>query len=219
MNGAQDLGGMQNFGPVVPESEEPVFHADWERRAFALTLAMGATGEWNLDMGRHARERLAPARYLASSYYEIWLAGLRSLMIARGLVTAEEVDQGRMLAPAKPVKRKLEAGAVARALAAGGPTTRAAATAARFKAGERVRARNLHPAGHTRLPRYVRGHVGEIARIHGVHVFPDSNARGAGEAPQWLYGVRFSARELWGEEAAFLDQVHVDCFESYLEPA
>lgn len=219
MNGAQDLGGMMGFGPIAPEADEPRFHAAWERRVFALTLAMGVTGAWNLDQSRHARESLDPARYLASTYYEIWLEGLVCLMRERGLVTALEMEDGCMVEPARPLKRRLAAGGVASALRAGGPTAREASAPARFEPGVAVRTRNMHPEGHTRLPRYLRGHAGEIVAVHGAHVFPDSHAHGGGENPQWLYTVRFSARTVWGEGCYPNDTVHADLFEPYLEPA
>jgi nitrile hydratase beta subunit len=218
MNGAQDMGGMQGFGPVVPEPDEPVFHAEWERRAFALTLAMALPGGWNIDMSRHARESLPPADYLRKSYYEIWLAGLEKLMAERGLVGTDEIAAGRVLHAAKPVDRILKADMVAGVLARGGPTLRDTATTARFKVGDRVRARNMHPRSHTRLPRYVRGHVGMIEHVHGCHVFPDASAAGKGENPQWLYTVCFDGRELWGDDGDPASRVSVDAWEPYLEP-
>jgi nitrile hydratase beta subunit len=151
VNGAHDMGGAHGFGPVEPEPDEPVFHADWERRAFALTMAMGATGEWNLDEARHARENRAPADYLTRTYYEIWLGGLEKLLSARGLVTAEEAAAGRALEPGRPVARTLAAADVAPTLGRGGPTNREPPRPARFTAGDRVRARTMHPATHTRL--------------------------------------------------------------------
>lgn len=219
MNGVHDLGGFQDFGPVVPEPGEPVFHSRWERRAFALTLAMAAPGGWNLDMSRHARESLPPAQYLASTYYEIWLTGMEKLMAERGLVTPEEIEAGRAIAPPAPVPRVLSAEMVGDVLARGGPADREPAGAARFVPGDTVRARNINPKGHTRLPRYARGREGTVVRVHGCHVFPDSNAHGLGESPQWLYSVRFAARELWGEEVRAGDSVHIDLWEPYLEPA
>jgi nitrile hydratase subunit beta len=217
MNGAQDMGGMMGFGPVVAEKNEPVFQAPWERRAFALTLAMAAAGGWNIDQGRAARESLNPAQYLAKSYYEIWLAGLEKLMAERGLVSPDEVEAGKALHPAKAVRRVLTAERVASVLANGGPTARDAVAAQRFQVGQRVLARNIHPTGHTRLPRYVRGHVGCITHVHGVHVLPDANAAGLGEHPQWLYTVRFEAPELWGAAADPTASISVDAWESYLE--
>lgn len=220
MNGAADMGGMMGFGPVRHEGEnEPLFHAEWERRAFALTLAMGATGQWNIDMSRAARESLPPPEYLTKSYYEIWLAGLEKLMTERGLLREDEIVAGRALHPPKPLPRILKAESVAAVLSKGGPTQRETNTAARFHVGDQVRAKNMHPTSHTRLPRYVRGHVGVVELVHGAHVFPDSSALGQGEQPQWLYTVRFAGTELWGEAADPTLSVSVDAWESYLEPA
>ena len=218
MNGAQDLGGQMGFGPVAPEKDEPVFHAAWERRAMALTLAMGATREWNIDMTRHARETLPPAQYLSSSYYEIWIAGLCKLILAQGLVTTDELASGKMAVPPKKVGGKLIAENVATALAKGAPVNRPDA-APRYNLGDKVRTRNIHPVTHTRLPRYLRGHIGEIVHLHGTHVFPDSNAQRKGEAPQPLYTVRFSARDVWGEARHPRDAISADLWEPYLEPA
>jgi nitrile hydratase subunit beta len=219
MNGAQDLGGMMGFGPIEIERDEPLFHAEWERRAFGVTIATGATGSWNIDMGRHARESLPPAEYLSSSYYEIWTKGVEKLVVKTGLVSAEELKLGRALTEPAPVKRVLKAEDVPALLARGGPADRPAPAPARFKAGDRVVTRNMHPQGHTRLPRYARGKHGTVERVHGTHVFPDTNAHGEGENPQWLYTVRFSGTELWGEEADPTLIVSVDAWESYLEPA
>lgn len=219
MNGAHDMGGMHGFGPVEPELSEPVFHAEWERRAFALTLAMAMPGGWNIDMSRFARENRPPAEYLSMSYYQVWFAALETMLAERGLVSTDEVDAGHALHAAKPVKRTLSPGDVAQVLYRGAPTEREPKTAARFKAGDKVRAKTINPRAHTRLPRYVRGHMGTIERVIGCHVFPDSNATGAGENPQWLYTVRFEACELWGEGADPTVKVSVDAWEPYLEPA
>ena len=218
MNGAHDMGGMMGFGPVEPEPDEPVFHVEWERRAFALTLAMGAAGLWNIDKSRLARESLHPAHYLNASYYHIWLDGLTRRLVETKLVTPEELKTGRRLAPPAPVKRVITASEVGRAIATGAPSTREPQAVARFRQGQMVRARNMHPFGHTRLPRYLRGRQGEITRLHGAHVFPDSEAHDLGEVPQWLYTVRFEARELWGEDRNAGDTVHADLWEPYLEP-
>jgi nitrile hydratase len=219
MNGVHDMGGMHGFGPVVPEPNEPPFHAPWEKRAFALTLAMGMPGGWNLDMSRFARESMPPAEYLASSYYEIWIAGLQTLMQQRGLISKEEIEQGHAQGAAKPVARILTAADVEQVLYRGGPTGRDTKTSARFAKGDRVRMKNINPPTHTRLPRYVRGHLGTIDLVHGAHVFADSHARGEGENPQWLYTVRFDGRELWGADADPTVSVSVDAWEPYLEPA
>ena len=219
MNGAQDLGGMMGFGRIDREPDEPWFHADWERRALGLTLAMGATGEWTIDMSRAARESLHPADYLSSSYYEIWTKGLEKLVLRQGLVSEDELKLGRALGQPKPVARVLKAENVPAALAKGSPSERPAAQPARFAVGDRVVTRVMHPAGHTRLPRYARGKRGVVEMVHGAHVFPDSAAAGQGENPQWLYTVRFSGPELWGEEADPTLVVSIDAWESYLEPA
>lgn len=219
MNGAHDMGGLHGFGPVEPEPNEPPFHAEWERRAFAITLAMAMPGGWNVDMSRSARESLPPPEYLSKSYYEIWLAGLEKLMAERGLVGADEIAAGHSLRPPKPVKSVLSPDDVGAVLYRGGPTEREPGAPARFKPGDRVRAKNMHPRTHTRLPRYVRGHVGRIESVRGCHVFPDSNATGAGENPQWLYTVCFDGRELWGADGDPASTVSVDAWEPYLEPA
>jgi nitrile hydratase len=219
MNGAQDMGGVPGFGPVVPEPNEPAFHADWEKRAFALTLAMAMPGQWNIDMSRYARENRPNAEYLAMSYYQLWFAALETMLKERDLVSDDEIVVGHALHPAKPVKRVLSPGDVLKVLHRGGPTERETNAKAAFKAGDKVRARTIDPPTHTRLPRYVRGHVGEIERVIGCHVFPDSNANGTGENPQWLYTVRFDGRELWGEQSDPTLTVSVDAWESYLERA
>jgi nitrile hydratase len=196
-----------------------VFHAEWERRAFALTLAMARPGGWNIDMGRFAREDRQPREYLSMSYYQIWFAALESMLKERGLVSEDEIAAGRSLHPPKPVKRVLSPADVLKVLHRGGPTERETDTQAAFKPGDQVRAKNINPRMHTRLPRYVRGRIGTVERVIGFHVFPDSNAQGGGENPQWLYCVRFEGRELWGTDADPTVKVSVDAWESYLEPA
>jgi nitrile hydratase subunit beta len=217
MNGAQDLGGMMGFGPIVQEPEDQRFHADWEKRAMGLTIAMGATGSWTIDASRHARESLEPADYLSSSYYEIWTKGVERLALAKGLFTREELDGGKALAEPAPVKRVLRKEDVAATLAHGSPCDRPAQAPALFKPGDLVRTRNINPVGHTRLPRYARAKTGTVERSHGAFVFPDTNAHGEGEQPQWLYTIVFSARELWGEAADPAHNVSIDAWESYLE--
>ncbi|MGL4290738.1 MAG: nitrile hydratase subunit beta [Phreatobacter sp.] len=213
-----DLGGRTGFGPIVPEKDEPWFHAAWEKRAFALTLAMGATGSWNIDQSRSAREQ-APD-YLGMSYFEIWTAGIERLMIERGMITAAEIEAGHAVTPAKPLPRKLMAENVAAVLARGGPTSRHVAAPARFAVGDRVLTRDAPvPTGHTRLPRYVQGKTGTVTHLHGGHAFPDANATGTGEAPEWLYTVRFSGTDLFGPEADPTSSVSVDAWDSYLSPA
>lgn len=213
-----DLGGQQGHGRVVPEPEGELWHGAWEPRALALTLAMGATGSWNIDMSRAARETLPDYAHL--SYYEIWLAALQKLMAERGQVLPDEVAAGRALHPAPPVQRVLQAADVAAVLAKGSPTEREPTAPARFIAGDRVRLRAHAVPHHTRLPGYARGKVGTVTQVLGAHVFADTHAQGQGEQPQWLYTVAFGERELWGDAApAQKLVVSIDAWEPYLEPA
>jgi nitrile hydratase beta subunit len=215
MNGVHDMGGMQSFGPVVVEDEEPVFHHAWEGRALGMVVLMGATRQWNLDQSRSARESLPPAKYLSSSYYKIWIEGLCKLMVERELLTHEELADGVVRTDTKPLANVLRADQVPAALARGSSTQRLDATKARFAVGDVVRSRNLNPSTHTRLPRYCREKPGIITKVHGTHVFPDSHALGR-EDPQWLYTVRFDAAALWGSNST-ASAVFVDCWEPYLE--
>lgn len=215
MNGPHDMGGFTGFGPVLHEHDEPVWHDGWEPRAFALVLAMGMTGSWNIDEARHARERLPAMQYWRSSYYEMRHDAMILQLIKLGLVNAMEEEQGRMAVPAKPVKRVAKAEMIQAILASGGPASRPSNRPQGFAIGTKVRTRTINPSGHTRLPRYARGKAGEIVAVHGTHVFPDSNAHGAGEDPQWLYTVRFTAQDLWGKDTK--DAVCIDLWEPYLE--
>ncbi|MBV8770125.1 MAG: nitrile hydratase subunit beta [Hyphomicrobiales bacterium] len=218
MNGAQDLGGAMGFGPVRPEKDEPVFHASWEERALALTLAAGALGEWSIDEGRYARESLHPALYLNASYYEIWLRALERLLREKALLDQKELDSGQMTSPPAPTRLpRLTPEGARRLMAMGTPYRRQPSAPARFAVGSRVRAKVINPRGHTRLPRYARGKEGVVERVHGAHVFPDASARGESQ-PVWLYTVAFSARELWGEGADPALTVSIEAFEPYLVP-
>lgn len=224
MNGVHDMGGLQGFGPVQIEADEPLFHADWERRALGLTLAMGASGQWNIDLSRAARESLPPATYLASSYYEIWIRALEKLMLQRGLVSPAELQKVEPIDPPRPLARVLQAAQVDAALLRGSPATRAGTDPSRFAPGDRVRALNIHPRGHTRLPRYVRGQVGTVTLVHGRHVFADRHAATApgqpfDDRPEWLYTVVFDGRDLWGPDAEPGTSVSVDAWQPYLEAA
>ena len=212
-----DLGGQLGHGPVVPEPESERYHADWEPRALALTLAMGATGTWNIDMTRRARETLAD--YAALSYYAIWVKGLERLLIECGLVQPEELSAAQSLAATRAPPRLLRAAEVAAALARGAPTLRSSTAPARFETGDQVRTRREAVPHHTRLPGYARGKLGRIERILGAHVYADTHAHGLGEQPQWLYTVAFAGHELWGAGAAAGLTVSIDAWEPYLEPA
>lgn len=219
MNGAHDLGGMHGFGPIGANPDEPLFHAEWERKCFALTLAAGFTGQWNIDASRFAREQMPPAEYLATGYYEHWLYGLEYLLADRGMATPEEMADGRLHVEPKPIARALEAKDVGKVLSKGGPSERASDAKPQFGVGDRVRTANINPATHTRLPRYARGKVGTVELLHGTHVFPDTNARYAGEEPQHLYTVRFDGEELWGPDAEPGTSTSLDLWESYLDAA
>ncbi len=219
MNGAQDLGGMMGFGSIAPEKDEPYFHAEWEKRALAVTLAAGACGKWNIDASRHARESLNPGWYLTHSYYEIWIAALEKLLLAAGMVSAKEVSAGTALTKPVAITRILKGPDVAAVLAHGTPCRREAEAPQRFKAGDQVRTIAAHIQTHTRLPRYAFGKLGKIESVRGVFVFPDANAHGRGEQPQWCYTVAFEARELWGAAAEPGHSVSIDAFEPYLESA
>ncbi len=218
MNGAQDLGGMMGFGPIEGKHDAVFFHAPWERRAMGLTLAMGTTGSWNIDNSRFMRESLHPAEYLTSSYYQIWIKGMEKLLLRKGLVTQEELAAGKAKTAPLAVPRIPKASEIPAILAKGAPCNRPVANPAAFNLGDPVRMKNMHPQGHTRLPRYARGRVGVVERIHGGYIFPDSNAQEKGEAPQWLYGIRFTGRELWGEQGDPKSFISLDAWESYLEP-
>lgn len=212
-----DLGGRDGYGPVTPEPEGELWHEPWEPRALALTLAMGATGAWNIDQSRSARETLPD--YAQLGYYRIWLAALQRLMIERGLVTESEIAGACMQLAPKPLARVLSAVKVPAVLARGSVTERETVAAARFALGDRVRTRSGHVDHHSRLPGYAQGRVGTVERVHGAHVFADTNAQGLGEQPQWLYTIAFDGRELWGEETAPGLRVSIDAWDDYLEPA
>ena len=221
MNGPHDLGGQDGLGPIRPESEhdEPVFHASWERRVFALTLAAGASGQWNLDQSRHARERQHPIAYLSHSYYENWLAGLETLLLENNMVTPDELASGITGSLPDPNRSPpLQATDVASALHRGKSVQMPIDRPARFHVGENVRVMNNHPRGHTRAPRYTRGRTGLIKTYHGAHVFPDQHAKGE-RVGEPLYSVEFTSHELWGTGGNPLDAILVDLFEPYLEHA
>ncbi|HEY7302214.1 MAG TPA: nitrile hydratase subunit beta [Xanthobacteraceae bacterium] len=218
MNGIHDLGGMQDFGPVKPEPNEPPFHSQWEARSLALNRAMSYAKVWTIDRSRAAIEELAPVDYLSMSYYEKWATRLEKLLLEYGLVDADEIAAGRSLRPGKPLPRRLTAAEVGTALTRGS-YARPPRAPARFKVGDRVRTQNMHPATHTRLPRYARGRTGVIECVRGCHVFPDTVAIGQGENPQWLYTVCFDGRELWGKSADPTLKVSIEAWEPYLEPA
>jgi len=219
MNGVHDMGGMDGFGKVEPEPNEPVFHHDWEGRVMAMERAMAAAGALNMDIKRYYREILPPDIYLACTYYQEWFHGLEDLLIDKGFISASDVAAGHSESPAKPLEHgKFTLNDVERVMARG-KFGREPSAPALFKPGDKVRARNMHPATHTRLPRYARGHVGVVERNLGCNVFPDTSATEAGENPQWLYTVVFDGVELWGPDSDPTVKVSIDAFEPYLELA
>jgi nitrile hydratase len=206
------MGGMHGFGKVEVEPDEPVFHARWEARVFGMVQSLG---RGNIDAGRHSIERVGPIVYLKDGYYGRWLASMMGALLHAGVVTAEELA-ARIKSP-----RPAPARALSEQSKSWRPTphpyTRAVERAPKFAIDQQVVTRNHQPAGHTRLPAYVRCRHGVIVRVHPPMVFPDDNAHGQGENPQHLYTVRFAARELWGDDADPATNLSIDLFESYLE--
>jgi nitrile hydratase subunit beta len=219
MNGIHDMGGMHGMGPVQEEKNEPIFHEPWEGRVFALRRAMGAWGKWNIDVMRHEVELVPPADYLRMSYYERQFEAFLVLLVKQSFITPAEVEAGRPAPGTRVAVPALSTQKAAALIAKGVPTSRNVPATPRFQTGQRVRARNINPLGHTRLPRYARGKLGTIDRDHGVFVFPDTNAHYHGEKPQHVYSVRFAASELWGEQAPPKDSVYLDMWDDYLDPA
>ena len=218
MNGVHDMGGMHGMGPIQYEKNEPVFHAPWEGRVYAMNRAMGAWRKWNLDAWRHDIELLPPADYLRMTYYEKWLATLEKRVVKYGFATKEELESGKAAAGSAKATPALTPD-LARQISRDIPTSKDPSVAALFQVGQHVRALNINPSGHTRLPRYARGKAGQIVRDHGVYTFPDTNAQYQGEKRQHVYSVRFAARELWGEQASAHDSMHLDMWDDYLEHA
>jgi nitrile hydratase subunit beta len=219
MNGVHDMGGQQNMGPVVYEKNEPVFHAPWEGRIYALNRAIRAWRKWSLDTDRHALELMPPDDYLRMSYYERWFYRLEAQLVQYGFVSKEEIESGQATPGSPKSTPALGLATSDRWLTRGIASSVDPNVRPSFKAHQRVRARNINPTGHTRLPRYARGKIGVIVRDHGVYLFPDTNAHFQGEKRQHVYSVRFAARELWGESASPLDSVHLDLWDDYLERA
>ncbi len=219
MNGVHDMGGMHGMGPIQAEKNEPVFHAPWEGRVLALRRAMAAWRKWNIDVTRHEVELVPPAEYLRLSYYERQFVAFLEMLAKSGLVTRAELESGTPAEGSVKATPALTAEKAAVLVAKGIPASRDVSVTPRFRAGDHVRARNMHPVGHTRLPRYARGKLGTVERDHGVFVFPDTNAHFLGEKPQHVYSVRFAARELWGQQASPRDSVFLDMWDDYLEPA
>lgn len=219
MNGVHDMGGMHGMGRIEREQGEPVFHHMWEGRVFGLRRAMGAWRKWNIDVTRYEVELVPPVDYLRMSYYERQFAAFLLLLQKRGFITAAEIEAGVPAPGSSVAVPALTCEGAAQLVVKGVPTSRDVSAPAKFQSGQKVRAINANPLGHTREPRYVRGKLGTIERDHGVFVFPDTNAHFLGEKPQHVYSVRFAARELWGNHTAPQDSVYVDLWDDHLEPA
>ena len=219
MNGVHDMGGMHGFGPIMREENEPLFHAPWEAHVRAMMTVVRSRGYFNIDASRHGIERMEPAHYLRASYYERWLATIELNLIEGGFLTGEELDTRMQLLREVPEAALPRGAAVAAEPVAREQSPDSPLPVSRYAVGDAVVTRNVHPPGHTRLPRYARGKRGVIQRLYGAQIFPDTNAHGLGENPQPLYSVRFEARELWGEAAESRQTVSLDLWESYLEPA
>lgn len=217
MNSIADMGGMHGFGPVIPSAEWKPFAHDWERKILGIQFCTLSAGMFPVDQIRFVTESLPPQDYLRSSYFERWVDTVEVMLVDLGIVTPEELATGCAAQPAVPCPVTAD---VARMVVKSGGSSRADnGKPARFRPGDKVRARMMNPAGHTRLPRYVRGRVGEVIADYGIFVFPDTNATGEGTHPQHVYSVRFTARELWGPEASALDTLQIDLFDDYLDPA
>ena len=219
MNGVHDMGGMHGFGPIDhgPHGRATT-HADWEMRVVALQDL--TTGPYfNIDAFRHGIERMDPAHYLRASYFERWLETISANLIEGGFLTAEELNDRTELLRQHPhaVMPRAKAGSIGAPEPSPEPVL--PPVPPRFAPGDAVMTRNVHPMGHTRLPRYVRGKRGTIHLVHGPEVFADTNAQGLGEHPQVVYNVRFDGRELWGDAAEPGTTVSIDLWESYLEPS
>jgi nitrile hydratase len=221
MDGVHDLGGMDGFGPI--DRDEATFHAEWERRAFAMVLITMAQGHYGMDEFRHAIERMAPAAYLEATYFERWLAGMEALLVEHDVLekTAIESRQAEFAAGGAevPERSDSELAEMMRSIAQSGASPRRGDGNPALDVGDAVRVRNRHPDGHTRCPGYVRRARGTVRAVNGAHVYPDANAHGEGERPQPLYTVRFEGTELWGPGAEPDTAVSVDLWEPYLEPA
>jgi nitrile hydratase len=209
------MGGMQDMGPIAPEKDAPIFHAEWERRAFALFVATDV--QW--PYRRTQIELIPPADYLRMSYYEKWLTALVPILTKTGMASAAEIESGKVLNGVNTKWHVLSVADVAARIQPISPTSGTITALSQLHIGQCVRARNLNPLGHTRLPRYVRGKIGTIERDGGIEELQDTETRGLGEKQQHVYTVRFAARELWGEQANPRDFVYADLWEGYLEPA
>lgn len=222
MNGIHDMGGMHGFGPIPIEHDEPIFHEPWEGRMYALSTTVNYSSELNF---RYEIERMEPAEYLRSSYYEKWLHSRLSMLIAAGVLTQDEYDAAVahfQANPSEPLPRVEDPTLAAQMIerhSRARPLQRKANRDPAFQIGDSVRTRNVHPIGHTRLPRYARGKECVIVAYYGFQDIDDSIPPGVEAQPEPVYAVRFQAQELWGESAESNATVCLDMWESYLEPS
>lgn len=223
MNGIHDMGGLHGFGPIPVEQNEPVFHARWEGRVYAMTQVLDTTGIYNLDEHRHEIELMHPADYLRDGYYGRWLFAMERILDRKAVLRRTEVDRrldeqrqdaSRFASLSDdrnwplPVEKQIRWGALRPEVT----------VSPMFSEGERVRVRNLHPEGHTRLTAYVRGKTGIITKVNAQPwIFPDTRAHHAGDNPQAVYNVTFTGHELWGDAAEPNSKVNIDLCEAYLE--
>ncbi len=215
MDGVHDLGGVLGFGPVVAEPDEPVFAEEWQRRVFGLNFSALPA---NVDQFRFAVERMGAVEYLTSGYYEHWLAAIETLALETGTITLDDLVGARAAAAAgAPPPRRLDPGRAHSLVAAVQKPSRRTIDDApgAFAVGSQVTVRRTSPRGHTRCPRYVRGASGVVTAVRGRFRLPDAGAEGKAVVEP-LYGVAFTAVELWGEGD---HEVHLDLWESYLGPA
>ncbi|HKN40424.1 MAG TPA: nitrile hydratase subunit beta [Acidimicrobiia bacterium] len=227
MNGVHDLGGTEGLGRVAPtkEGEEPVFYSDWERAVFAMLVPSLLAGI-NLDEFRHGIERMHPAEYLSSRYYEHWLYTMEKNLIEKGVIDAKELEERTryyLENPGAPLPARQDAEqtrSLLEIMRAGVSTRMPKQGDPQFKPGQPVRVKNYHPSGHTRLARYLRGKLGIVDRVYDSFVFPDTNSKLEGENPQHVYSVRFDAQEVWGPETSEpAEMIYFDFWEPYLEAA
>jgi len=217
MDGVHDMGGMDNFGPIIREENEPAFHHEWERKVFTHMIALMGSGYFSVDEVRRYTEQIPPIQYLASSYYEKWLESLISILVDKNVITAEEMESGKSLRTDGTALPPLPKEGAEFVTSNPVPAFQELDQAPKFVVGDKITTKVMHPETFTRLPRYARGKQGTIEKTYGAFLFPDSNAYGIEEAPQYNYSVRFSARELWGEDAPPKDALYIDLFESYME--
>lgn len=223
MNGVFDLGGTDGLGPVVTQEDEPVFRAEWEKPAFAMFASCFRAGLFGVDEFRHGIEKMDPAEYLLSNYYEHWVHTVEYYAERQGLIDPAELEERTRFYRENPdaaLPQRADPELLAFVDAAvqhGAPAGRESDKVAQFKVGDRVTVKADSPVGHTRRARYVRGHTGEITGAHGTYIYPDSAGNGRGDAPEHLYTVRFTAAELWGPETADAHGVtYFDVWEPYL---